>query len=107
MRKWTIGLTTILVFMVAGLWSREAEAATMIPAPEHHSLVEMVSCNRADRCPVGSQYVCRRSSCYCRACAGYSDPYTHRRRYVRPYVARPYVGRPYVRRRYVRRRWWW
>lgn len=110
MRRWKIGLTTILVFMFAGLGSRGAEAATMIPAPEHYSLVETVGCTTAGRCPVGSRYVCRRNQCFCRACRGYRGPYTYRRpyvgrRYVRPYVGRPYVGRPYVRRGYVRRRW--
>ena len=103
MRKLIVGLTTLLLSMVVGLWSSNVEAASMIPAPKYHSLIDTVA---KVRCPEGSQYVCRRNECFCRAYRGYSDRYTERRRYVRPYVGRPYVGRPYVRRPYLRR-WWW
>jgi hypothetical protein len=99
MRKLTVGLITILALMVAALWSNHAVAATTIPAPKYHSLIDTVA---KVHCPEGSEYVCKRNNkCFCRAYRG-SGTYTQRRRYVRPYVGRPYVGRPYVRRW----RWW-
>jgi hypothetical protein len=95
MRQLSVGVTTILVLMVVGLWSSQAEAAV--------------------RCPEGSEYVCKRNNkCFCRTYQRYSTPYAYRRPYVvrpffgfpywgRPYVGRPYVGRGYVRRGYVGR----
>jgi hypothetical protein len=83
MRQLSVGLTTVLVLMVVGLWSSQAEAAV--------------------RCPEGSQYVCKRNGqCFCRAY--YSTPYAYRRPYMaRPFLGLPYLGRPYVGRAYVRR----
>jgi hypothetical protein len=85
MRQLSVGLTTILVLMVVGLWSSQADAAV--------------------RCPEGSQYVCKRNNkCFCKAYQGYSTPYAYRRPYmVRPFFGLPYLGRPYVGRGYVRR----
>jgi hypothetical protein len=81
MRQLSVGLTTVLVLMVVGLWSNQAEAAV--------------------RCPEGSQYLCKRNGqCFCRAY--YSTPYAYRRPYVaRPFLGLPYLGRAYVRRPYV------
>jgi hypothetical protein len=84
-RQLTVGIATILVLMIVGVWTSHAEAAV--------------------RCPDGSQYVCKRNGqCFCRTYQRYSTPYAYRRPFVvRPFIGLPYWGRPYVGRGYVRR----